>query len=114
MKNSVVIPTYKPQSYLWDCLDSMVAQTLPKEDFELILVLNGCSEPWKSQIQEYLDSKMEGMNVKFFYTEQGGVSNARNMALDVAEGEYVTFIDDDDFISPRYLELLYEKASKIR
>lgn len=111
MKISVVIPTYKPQSYLWDCLDSMVAQTLPKEVFELILVLNGCSEPWKSQIQEYVDSKMKGMNVKFIHTEQGGVSNARNMALDVAEGEYVTFIDDDDYISPTYLEEMLSLAS---
>ena len=111
MKISVIIPTYKPQSYLWDCLDSMVAQTLPKEVFELILVLNGCSEPWKSQIQEYLDSKMKSMNVKFIHTEQGGVSNARNMALDVAEGEYVTFIDDDDYISPTYLEEMLALAS---
>ena len=72
MKNSVVIPTYKPQSYLWDCLNSMIAQTFPKEDFELILVLNGITEPCKSQIQEYMDSKKKGMNVKFIHTEQGG------------------------------------------
>lgn len=111
MKISVIIPTYKPQAYLWECLDSVVAQTFPKEDFELILVLNGCTEPWKSQIQEYMDSKMKGMNVKFIHTEQGGVSNARNMALDVAEGDYITFIDDDDFVSCNYLEGLYEKAS---
>lgn len=110
MKISVIIPTYKPQAYLWECLDSVVAQTFPKEDFELILVLNGCTEPWKSQIQEYMDSKMKGMNVKFIHTEQGGVSNARNMALDVAEGDYITFIDDDDFVSCNYLEGLYEKA----
>lgn len=112
MKISVIIPTYKPQTYLWECLDSLVAQTFPKEEFEVILVLNGCTEPWKSQIQEYIASKMKGMNVKFLHTEQGGVSNARNMALDVVAGEYITFIDDDDFISPRYLELLYAKASK--
>lgn len=111
MNISVIIPTYKPQAYLWECLDSMVAQTFPKEEFEVILVLNGCSEPWKSQIQKYIDSKMRSMNVTFIHTEQGGVSNARNRALDVAKGDYITFIDDDDFVSPKYFELLYEKAS---
>lgn len=110
MKISVIIPTYKPQAYLWECLDSLVAQTFPKEDFEVILVLNGCNEPWKSQIEEYIDTKMQGMNVKLIHTEQGGVSNARNIALDLAKGEYITFIDDDDFVSPKYFELLYDKA----
>lgn len=110
MKISVIIPTYKPQTYIWECLDSLVLQTFPKEDFEVILVLNGCTEPWKSQIEEYIDTKMQGMNVKFIHTEQGGVSNARNIALDLAKGEYITFIDDDDFVSPKYFELLYEKA----
>ena len=112
MKISVIIPTYKPQAYLWECLDSLVSQTFPKDNFEVILVLNGCLEPWKSQIQEYIYTKMQGMNVKFIHTEQGGVSNARNIALDVAKGEYITFIDDDDFVSPKYLELLLEKAKE--
>ena len=111
MNISVIIPTYKPQAYLWECLDSLVLQTFPKEDFEVILVLNGCTEPWKSQIQEYIDTKMQGMNVNFIHTEQGGVSNARNIALDNVNGEYVTFIDDDDLISPMYLEELYEKVN---
>lgn len=111
MKISVIIPTYKPQDYLWECLNSLVAQTFPKEDFEVILVLNGCCEPWKSNIQQYIDARMQGMNVKYIQTDEGGVSNARNIALDLAKGDYVTFIDDDDFISPTYLEELYEKAT---
>lgn len=114
MKISVIIPTYKPQAYLWECLDSLVYQTFPKEDFEVILVLNGCTEPWKSQIQEYIDTKMQGMNVNFIHTEQGGVSNARNMALDVAEGEYITFIDDDDYVSPEFIEELYVRTTHYR
>lgn len=110
MKISVIIPTYKPQNYLWECLDSLVAQTLPKDDFEVILVLNGCSEPYKSAIEMYIAENMISMNVNFIHTEIGGVSNARNLALDKVKGEFVTFIDDDDFVSPQYLELLYEKA----
>lgn len=111
MKISVIIPTYKPQDYLWECLNSLVAQTFPKEDFEVILVLNGCCEPWKSNIQQYIDARMQGMNVNYIQTDEGGVSNARNIALDCAKGDYVTFIDDDDFISPTYLEELYDKAT---
>lgn len=108
---SVIIPTYKPQAYLWECLDSMVAQTFPKEKFEVILVLNGCTEPYKSDIERYISAKMEGMHVQFLHTEQGGVSNARNMGLDVAKGVYIAFIDDDDYVSPAYLEELYRAAS---
>ena len=110
MKISVIIPTYKPQDYLWECLDSLVAQTFPKEDFEVILVLNGCVEPYKSAVEKYIAENMDEMNVNFIHTEVGGVSNARNLALDQVKGEFVTFIDDDDFVSPKYLELLYEKA----
>ena len=110
MKISVIIPTYKPQPYLWECLDSLVSQTFPKKDFETILVLNGCNEPYKSEIENYIVSRMQSMNVNFIHTLQGGVSNARNIALDNANGEYVTFIDDDDFVSPYYLSELYEKA----
>lgn len=110
-KISVIIPTYKPQSYLWECLESLVKQTFPKQHFEIILVLNGCTEPWKNQIAEFISKKMVGMNVVFIHTEQSGVSNARNIALDIVSGEYVTFIDDDDFVSEFYLERLHEKAS---
>ena len=110
MKISVIVPTYKPQAYLWECLDSIYKQTLPKDDYELILVLNGCKDPYDSQIKNWLVAHNE-MQVQYFQTDLSGVSNARNIALDNAKGEYITFIDDDDFISPSYLEELYEKAS---
>ena len=110
MKISVIIPTYKPRDYLWECLDSLVAQTFPKMDFEVILVLNGCTEPYKSAIERYIAEKMNSMNINFIYTETGGVSNARNLALDEVKGEFITFIDDDDFVSPLFLEQLYDKA----
>lgn len=110
-KISIIIPTYKPQDYLWECLDSLNNQTFPKESFEVILVLNGCNEPYKSKIEQYVDSKMQDVNVVFIHTLQGGVSNARNIALDNAKSEYITFIDDDDFVSPTFLDDLYAKAS---
>ena len=111
MKISVIIPTYKPKEYIWECLDSLVKQTFSKEDFEVILVLNGCCEPWKTEIENYISANMQGMNIRFIQTDTPGVSNARNIALDNAKGEYVTFIDDDDLVSPRFLQELYEKAT---
>lgn len=112
MKISVIIPTYKPKDYLWECLNSLIQQTFPKTDFEVILVLNGCDEPWHSEIDNYINEFMLDMNVKLIHTDVGGVSNARNLALDVAIGQYVTFIDDDDFVSPCYLEQLSNQAKQ--
>lgn len=111
MKISVIIPTYKPQSYLWECLESLINQSFLKADFEILLILNGCNEPYKGYIERYISTKMQLLNVKFIHTEEGGVSNARNIALNEATGDYVTFIDDDDFVSPDYLKELYSKAS---
>ena len=110
MKISVIVPTYKSQAYLWECLDSIYNQTFPKSDYELVLVLNGCNEPYNTKILDWL-SKHKDLNVQFFQIDTGGVSNARNIALDNAKGEYVTFIDDDDLISTAYLKELYEKAT---
>lgn len=108
MKISVVIPSYKPKEYLQVCLKSLEVQTIEKALFEIILVLNGCKEPYYSEIQNYIQ-KSE-LNITLLQTDTPGVSNARNMALDRARGKYVTFLDDDDWISPSYLLELYELA----
>ena len=108
---SIIIPTYKPQNYLWECLESIVAQTFSKSEFEVILVLNGCREPWKTEIENFILTKMQEVNVNFLQTDQAGVSNARNLALNIAKGDYVTFIDDDDMISSYFLQEMYQKAS---
>lgn len=110
MKISVIIPTYKPKEYIWECLHSLSWQTFPKDAFELIIVLNGCCEPWKGDIERYIDANMGGLSVKLIQTDQGGVSNARNIGLDNAQGEFITFIDDDDYISPTYLDSLYQNT----
>lgn len=112
MKISVIIPSYKPQYYIWKCLESLSKQTLSKEDFEIILILNGCNEPYKSDIKNYISTQMNGMNINFIHTEQGGVSNARNIALEYVKGEHVAFIDDDDYVSECYLEDLYKVAQE--
>ena len=112
MNISVIIPTYKPQEYIWDCLHSLTIQTLSPENYEILIILNGCKEPYYSTIQAYINTLFSMCNVRLLQTDISGVSNARNIGLDNAQGEYVAFIDDDDYVSPTYLEALLAKASK--
>lgn len=107
---SVIIPTYKPTTYLWECLDSIVRQTIDKRCFETIVVLNGPCEPYQSQILQY-KAEHETLNLHYIYSEIAGVSNARNLALDVAHGDFVTFLDDDDYLSCSCLEEMLQMAT---
>lgn len=101
---SVIIPSYKPKSYIWQCLDSLKNQTFEKERFEIILILNGCKEPFYSDIINFVNENFEGYAVKVLQTDTPGVSNARNIGIDNAKGRYITFLDDDDYLSECFLE----------
>lgn len=113
MDVSVIIPTYCPGAYLWECLDSLWAQTLSHNRFEIIIVLNGCDEPFRSEIENWLKKKDDNIDNCIIQTDQEGVSNARNMGIDIAKGQYICFIDDDDWVSDNYLEnLLFESCGE--
>lgn len=105
MDISVIIPSYKPKAYIWECLSSLLAQTLPKEKFEVIVILNGCNAPYYGQIENYI-KEHDVENIIIYQTDTPGVSNARNIGINNSRGEYIAFIDDDDFVSPSYLEEL--------
>ena len=107
---SVIIPTYKPNDYLWECLDSISRQTISHFDFEVVVVLNGCNEPYRSLIVEYIKNHAD-INYVLIQTDTPGVSNARNIGMDRSQGDYIAFIDDDDYVSPTYLDELYKKAA---
>lgn len=111
MKISVIIPSYKPQDWIYECLSSLAGQTFEKAEFEVIIVLNGCCEPYKSELLNYICTGMRGVNVNLIQTDQAGVSNARNIGIGRSKGEYIAFIDDDDFVSDSYLADLYAIAS---
>jgi len=109
---TVIIPSYKPQAYLRECIRSIAQQTLDKSRFELIIVLNGCNEPYHQNIQSWLLPYPQ-IQVRLLQTDTPGVSNARNLGLDHARGQNVCFIDDDDEVSPDYLKsLLMAKTSE--
>lgn len=105
---SVIIPSYKPQFYIYSCLESLKKQSYNK--FEIIIVLNGCHEPYYSQIQQYIQT-LDLTNTHIIQTDTPGVSNARNIGLNLAKGQYITFIDDDDIISSNYLEDMLKKVT---
>lgn len=108
MKISVIIPTYCPRDYIFDCLSSLCNQTFDKSLFEVIIVLNGCNQPYYDKLNDYVLDNMSNIFVRLIQTDLGGVSNARNIGLDNAQGEYIAFIDDDDVISDNYLKKLYD------
>ena len=111
---SVIIPSFKPGDYIAECLTSLAVQTFPKERFEVIVILNGCDEPWLSDISALLERlrNEHGLNGQLIQTDFGNVSNARNMGMAKAKGNYICFIDDDDYVSETYLERLFDKADK--
>lgn len=96
---SVIIPVYNTEKYLHRCIDSVLAQTY--QDFELLLIDDGSKDSSGAICDEYAvgDSR-----VKVFHKENGGVSSARNVGLDNARGEWITFVDADDYIEENFLK----------
>lgn len=112
IKISVIVPTYKPDFYIFECLDSLKNQTLKKSEYEIIIVLNGCNLPYYNNLINYISKDFQDIDIKLLQTDQPGVSNARNIGIENSKGEYICFIDDDDIVSPCYLESLYVKADE--
>lgn len=97
-KISVIVPVYNVEKYLRRCVDSILAQTFT--DFELLLIDDGSMDKSGDICDEY--AKQDG-RVRVFHQKNGGVSKARNVGLDSAKGEWVTFVDSDDWVENKYL-----------
>lgn len=103
---SVIVPVYKvPLDYLKDCFDSLLAQTM--QECEFIVVSDGAPEAEDSICEEYA---VKDPRFKFYRREHAGVSATRNFAISQAQGEYITFVDSDDWIENESCELIYKKA----
>ena len=98
---SIIIPVYNAENYLRRCIDSVLSQSFT--DFELILVDDGSKDKSPQICDEYAS---QDTRVRVIHKANGGVSAARNDGLDIAKGEYVTFIDSDDWVEREYLETL--------
>jgi glycosyltransferase involved in cell wall biosynthesis len=109
MEVSIIVPTYNPGLYLFDCLNSVLAQDFNHDRFELVVVLNGEKEPFYNSIEAFLKTKI--INYKLLFSPLKGVSNARNYGLDRINSKYVVFLDDDDILSMNFISSLYSSIT---
>lgn len=104
---SIIVPIFKVEEYINRCVDSMLNQTYT--NLEIILVDDGSPDNCGSICEKY---KEKDSRVATIHKENGGLSDARNVAIDIAKGEYITFIDGDDWVSNYYVENLYNAINK--
>ena len=104
-KISVVVPVYNVEAYLEKCVESILKQTYT--NLEILLVNDGSTDN-SGELCDQLASQYE--NIKVYHIENAGVSNARNMGIQLATGSWVTFIDSDDFVTQDYLATLASAA----
>lgn len=102
---SVIVPVYNAEKYLNRCVDSILSQTMT--DFELLLIDDGSKDDSGRICDEYSE---KDARVRVFHKPNGGVSSARNLGLDNAEGKWITFCDADDVVLPSWLSNFIDNA----
>ena len=106
-KISVIVPVYNVEKYLLECVDSILAQTFT--DFELILINDGSQDNSGAICDEYAD---KDSRIAVIHQENQGQAAARNNAIVIAKGEWITFVDSDDLIHPQMLEILFNAVDE--
>src|SRR5574344_165141 len=106
IKVSVIVPVYNVEKYLKKCLDSLTNQTL--KELEIIVVNDGSPDNSQIIIDNFVNRYPK--KVKSFIIENGGQGAARNYGLTKAKGEFIAFVDSDDYVEKNMYELLYNKA----
>ncbi|WP_326981224.1 glycosyltransferase family 2 protein [Chryseobacterium sp. MYb264] len=107
-KVSVIVPVYNVEEYLGKCLDSLLNQT--HKNIEIVVVNDGSTDHSEHVIQEY--TRQYPDKIKSFSKENGGLSDARNYGIDRATGDYIGFVDSDDYVSPSMFEEMTALALK--
>lgn len=106
-KVSLIIPVYNVENYIERCLNSVVNQTL--KDMEIIIVNDGSKDSSKEKIEKYLKKYPW---IKYLEKENGGLSDARNYGMQYVTGEYVAFLDSDDYVESTVYEEMYDIAKR--
>lgn len=106
-KITVIIPVYKVEEYLDKCVQSVVKQTY--KNLEIILVDDGSPDNCPKMCDDWAK---KDARIKVIHKENGGLSSARNAGLDIATGEYITFLDSDDYIDLEMIETLYTQVRR--
>ncbi|KKB73526.1 MULTISPECIES: glycosyltransferase [Bacillus] len=104
---SIIVPMYNVEAYIEECVNSLLRQTL--RNIEIILVDDGSPDRSGDIARRYCD---QDARVKVIHKKNGGLSSARNAGLHAATGEYVGFVDGDDFVSPAMFENMYAAAKE--
>lgn len=104
---SIIIPVYNVEKYIKDCVNSILKQTYT--NLEIILIDDGSTDT-SGQICDDYACKDSRINV--IHKANGGLSEARNVGIDIAKGEYITFIDSDDYVFPSFIEYLHDLISR--
>lgn len=107
-KVSVIVPVYNVEKYIVKCLESLLNQTL--EDIEIIVVNDGSPDNSQEIIDKYVLEYKD--KIKSYIKPNGGLSDARNYGIEKATGEYIGFVDGDDFVDIRMFETMYNEAHK--
>lgn len=103
----MIVPVYNVENYLEECLDSLVNQSL--KELEVIMVNDGSTDA-SGQMMDRYAAKYE--NFKAYHKDNKGLGSARNFGVNFAKGEYIAFLDSDDYVSPDAYRLMYETAKK--
>ena len=105
LKLSIVVPIYKVEQYLHKCIDSLLDQDLPPDEYEIVLVDDGSPDKCAEICEEYA---ARFAHVKVIHRENGGLSAARNSGMAIAQGRYIQFVDSDDYLEPNVLKTLVD------
>ncbi|WP_155293199.1 glycosyltransferase [Comamonas testosteroni] len=106
---SIVIPTYKGEAFIGDCLNSLKRQTLDRSKWEAVVVINGEKDGTHNLINEFIKSNKD-INLNILSINESGAGIARNKGIEESKHQYLTFLDDDDQFSDNYLEELFENS----
>jgi glycosyltransferase involved in cell wall biosynthesis len=109
MKLSIIVPVYGVAPYLRKCVDSLLKQDIPSLDYEIILVDDGSPDECPQICDEYAE-KYD--NIRVVHQENAGLSAARNSGIKVATGDYIMFVDSDDYLQPNVLGTLMEQVER--
>lgn len=101
---SIIVPVYNSSRYLYKCIQSILEQTY--EDFELLLIDDGSTDNSREICEEF---SCKDSRIKVLCKKNGGVSSARNLGLDSAQGDLITFVDSDDWVHPDFLRKRYDR-----
>lgn len=99
---SIIVPVYNVEKYLENCIDSILKQTYT--NFEVILIDDGSTDTSGEICDKYVE---KDKRIQVIHSKNGGISKVRNKGIELAKGDYISFIDSDDIVSPKFLEILF-------